>query len=234
MSKTVSLVLVVRNEEKGLQEILPRIPLGKFDGILAIDGKSKDDTCGILSRAGVKTYVQKKPGLGAAMLEAREYIQTDAFIYFHPDGNESPEDLHVMIDLLRNGREFVVASRMIQGAWNEEDGQLFRWRKWANQGLAALANLFFAHGGNRTTDITNGFRGISCETFDRMALTSADLTLDYQMVIRALKLGIPITEFPTKEGRRIGGGTNFPSMQTGIAEVKLLFREIQMGRLNVR
>ena len=72
--KTVSLVLVVRNEEKGLQEILPRLPLQKFDDVLAIDGKSKDDTCGPLSRSGIKTYIQKKPGLGAAMLEAREFI----------------------------------------------------------------------------------------------------------------------------------------------------------------
>ena len=135
-----------------------------------------------------------------------------------------------MAALLREGHEFVVASRMIAGAHNEEDEQLFKWRKYANLGFVGLANLFFGHGGNRTSDVTNGFRGITCAAFDRMQLTSRDLTMDYQMVIRALKLGIRITEFPTREGNRIDGATNFSSIPTGLAELKLLWRELRMGR----
>jgi hypothetical protein len=62
-----------------------------------------------------------------------------------------------------------------------------------------------------------------------MRLTSKDLTMDFQMVIRALKLGMPIDEFPTHEGRRIGGRTNFPSLRTGLKEVELLWREWLAG-----
>jgi hypothetical protein len=160
-------------------------------------------------------------------------VRTAAFIFYHPDGNENPADLPRMAALLRAGHAFVVASRMIRGARNEEDAQWLKWRKYANLGFVYLANLFFAHGGNRTTDVTNGFRGISCAAFDRMRLTSRDLTMDYQMVIRALKLGIPITEFPTCEAPRIDGATNFASLPTGVAELKLLAREVRMGRRRV-
>jgi hypothetical protein len=135
-----------------------------------------------------------------------------------------------MCDMLRQGAEFVVASRMIAGARNEEDEQIFKWRKYGNLGFVGLANLLFAYGGNRTSDVTNGFRGITCTAFDRMRLTSRDLTMDYQMVIRALKLGIRITEFPTREGNRIDGATHFSSIPTGLAELKLLWRELWMGR----
>ncbi len=228
-TRSVSLVLVVRNEEQGLRETLPRIPLNIFKDCFAIDGNSKDRTRDVLKDADIRSYVQKRPGLGAAMLEARQYVRTDSFIFFHPDGNEDPSDLDRMSGLLRDGADFVVASRMIKGAWNEEDDKFLKWRKWANISFAMIANLFFAHGDNRTTDVTNGFRGVSTEAFDRMRLTSTDLTMDYQMVIRALKLGIRIAEFPTREGARIGGSTNFPSMSTGIAELKLLGREIRMG-----
>jgi hypothetical protein len=138
-----------------------------------------------------------------------------------------------MASLLHSGKEFVVASRMIPGAVNEDDGKLLKWRKWANNGFALLANILFGHDGNRTTDVTNGFRGISARAWDRMQLTSKDLTMDYQMVIRALKLGIPITEFPTKEGHRIAGATNFASLPTGIAELKLVWRELKIGRREV-
>jgi hypothetical protein len=65
-----------------------------------------------------------------------------------------------------------------------------------------------------------------------MKLTNRDLAMDYQMVIRALKLGIQITEFPTREGPRISGVTHFASFPTGIAELKLLWRELRMGRRN--
>lgn len=229
----VALVLIVRNEVEGIRAILPRIPLQQFDQVLAIDGNSTDDSVAALESFGVPTFRQVERGLGAAMLEGRARVTTEAFIFFHPDGNEDPDALGQMADLLRAGKDFVVASRMIPGAVNEDDEKVLKWRKWANNGFALLANILFGHGGNRTTDVTNGFRGMSCRGWDKMELTSKDLTMDYQMVIRALKLGIPIIEFPTKEGTRVAGATNFASLPTGIAELKLVWRELKMGRRKI-
>jgi glycosyltransferase involved in cell wall biosynthesis len=230
MSRRVALVLIVWNEEQGLKTILPVIPFDKFDEILAVDGHSIDQTAGLLRQAGIRVHTQRQPGLGAAMLEARGLITSDALVFFHPDGNEAPNDLPRLAALLREGKAFVVASRMIDGAWNEDDYKFVKLRKWANVGFAALANLCFARHGNRTTDVTNGLRGISCAAFDQMQLTSTDLTLDFQMVIRALKRGIPITEFPTREGARISGQTKFANLSTGIAELRLLIHELFEGR----
>lgn len=229
---TISIALIARNEETGLRELLPKIPFTLFDDALAIDGHSTDRTVELLEAYGIRCYKQRERGLGAAMMEARQHIKTEAIVFFHPDGNENPSDLPRIIELLREGHEFVVASRMIDGAINEDDSKFFKWRKWANRGFAVLANLVFAHGGNRTTDVTNGFRGIRAEAWDRMNLTSRDLTMDYQMVIRALKTGITITEFPTHEGHRVEGATNFASLPTGVAELKLVYREFKMGRRN--
>lgn len=228
-ARTVSLALIVRNEAAGIAQVTPRIPRGAFDEIFAIDGNSTDQTVPLLAEMGIVSYRQTQRGLGAAMMEARERTTSEALIYFHPDGNENPDDLPRMADMLRKGAEFVVASRMIAGAVNEDDEKFFKWRKWANNGFALLANILFAHGGNRTSDVTNGFRGLSIKAYDKMNLTSLDLTMDYQMVIRALKLGIPITEFPTAEGQRVAGGTNFASFATGVAELKLVWREVRMG-----
>jgi glycosyltransferase involved in cell wall biosynthesis len=229
---TVSLVLIVRNEELGLRDILPRIPYDLFDDHFAVDGNSTDGSVAVLESQGVRVYQQSEQGLGAAMIEARGLLATDALIFFHPDGNEDPADLPRMVELLRQNKEFVVASRMIPGAANEDDSKILKWRKWANMGFALLANVSFARGGNRTTDVTNGFRGVTLAAWDKMNLSSRDLTMDFQMVIRALKAGIAITEFPTHEGHRIEGATNFASLPTGIAELKLVWREIRMGVRN--
>src|SRR5437867_2943794 len=105
---TVTLVLVVRNEQVGLQHLLPQLPRSQFDDCFAIDGNSTDQSVELMRNFGIRTHVQKERGLGAAMIEARQLVRTTAFVYFHPDGNENPADLPRMAGLLRQGAEFVV------------------------------------------------------------------------------------------------------------------------------
>jgi len=225
----VSCALITRNEIAGLRLLYERIPRHLLFELFAIDAQSTDGTVEFLQENGVPVHPQMERGYGAAMLEARVHTKGDALIYFHPDGNEDPAEISRFVERLEKGANFVVASRMVAGAWNEEDAKLLRWRKWANQGLALMANFLFSRNGVRTTDITNGLRAITCETFDRMCLTAKDLTLDFQMVIRALKLGLTIEEFATREGPRVDGQTNFASLPTGLKELGLIWQELLAG-----
>jgi hypothetical protein len=229
-----TLAVLVRNEIAGSQALFDRIPWRDFEQRFVIDGHSTDGTKEFYEKKGIPVHLQPEPGLGAAMLEARRRCETGALVFFHPDGNEDPADLLTLRDRLGTGEPFVVASRMIRGAVNEEDARLFRPRKWANRGLALLANLFWGSRANRATDVTNGLRGIACDAWDRMAVDAKDCTMDFQMIIRALKHAVPISEFPTREGHRIGGQTNFASFQTGVAELKLLLRELFAGQSPAR
>jgi glycosyltransferase involved in cell wall biosynthesis len=225
----VSLAFITRNEIAGLRAIFDQVPRDQVFEAFAVDGHSTDGTVEFFRERGIPVHPQVEKGLGAAMLEARSHARGDAIIFFHPDGNEDPGAIPTFVERLRAGSHFIVASRMIPGAWNEEDGKVLRWRKWANRGLAAMANALFARRGARTTDITNGLRAITCDAFDRMCLDARNLTMDFQMVIRALKLGMEIDEFPTREGERIGGSTNFPSVQTGLMELGLIRDELLAG-----
>lgn len=207
-----------------------QIPWAGFEECFAVDGHSTDGTREYLEQQGVRMICQKQRGLGAAMIEARQNCSTDAIVFFHPDGNEDPNDLLIIRAFLASGRSFVVASRMIQGAVNEEDVNWIRPRKWANRSLGLIANILWGRKKNRTSDVTNGLRGITCRTWDLLGPDATDLTMDFQMVIRALKRNVVITEFPTREGSRLAGATNFKSMHTGIAELKLIWRELLRGR----
>lgn len=204
--------------------------LSLFDQVYAIDAHSKDGTNEQFVQKGIPVYQQSVPGLGAATLQARNHCTTDAMIFFHPDGNEDYRDLPKFIDHLRLGHELVIASRMIKGSFNEDDDKVLKWRKWANLGFAFISNTLFGSRHCRVTDVVQGFRAITCEAFDRLGLDQTNCTIDYQMVIRALKLRLRIAEFPTIEGTRIAGATNFASIPTGIAELKMLWREIWLGR----
>jgi glycosyltransferase involved in cell wall biosynthesis len=221
-----TLAVIVRNEIIGARGTFHRIPWAKFDQAVVVDGNSNDGTAEFYRENGITVITQTRPGLGAAMMDARHVCETDAIVFFHPDGNEDPADTVTIRDLLADNRDFVVASRMIKGSWNEEDEKIFKTRKWANQGFALIANVIWGRKGNRTSDVTNGLRGIRVDAWDRLKLTSTDCTLDFQMVIRALRTRVPITEFPTREGHRIAGATNFASVDTGLKELKLIAREL--------
>ncbi|MGQ4649217.1 glycosyltransferase [Lyngbya aestuarii] len=230
----VSLVFITKNEEVGLLELLPQIDLSIFNQIYAIDAHSRDGTSAIFEHHGIPVIKQSIPGLGGATLEARDHCKTDAMIFFHPDGNENHKDLPKFIEYLNLGYELVIASRMIAGSYNEDDNKLLKLRKWANLGFALIANTAFGSRKCRVTDVVQGFRAISCDAFDRLRLDQTNCTIDYQMVIRALKARLRIAEFPTIEGHRIAGATNFASIPTGIAEVKMLLREFRIGKSFLR
>jgi len=77
------------------------------------------------------------------------------------------------------------------------------------------------------TDSINGFRAITREAAQKLALDALDYTIEYQMTIRALKKGLRIVEFPTREGSRVAGDTGAPSLPTGWRFVKRFARELR-------
>ena len=230
----VSLVFIVKNEQEGVRVILPKIDLSLFSEVYAIDGHSTDATRDILESYSVKVFSQSKPGLGSATLEARKRCNTDAMIFFHPDGNEDFGDIPKFLEYLDLGFDLIIASRMVEGGFNEDDDKILKIRKWANICFALISNSIFGSSKCHVSDVVQGFRAISCEAFDRLNLDQINCTIDYQMVIRSLKARLRIAEFPTHEGHRIAGATNFASIPTGIAELKMLLREIKLGKSCLR
>ena len=223
---TVTLVIVARNERKSSEVIFPKIPKKSVDTILVIDGNSTDKTQEYYKKRSIKVVEQKRKGLGAAMIEARQYVKTDAMIFFHPDGNENPKDIPKLAEALRAGHKFVIPSRMMKSGFNEEDKQFLRPRKWFNQTMAFLAFVLWKRKSPYTTEIVQGFRGIYCKTWDELKIDAYDCTVDFQMVIRAHKKNIKIYEFPTIEGKRLFGETNFRSIEIGLSELRMFLREI--------
>lgn len=226
----ITLILLIRNELDCLKIILPQLPKpgpeAGYDAWMAIDGRSTDGTVEYLNQHQVPVIVQTHRGRGDAFLLAFEKIESDAYIFFSPDGNEDIKDCLKFRHLLEQGMDLVIASRMMKGAHNEEDSQIFKWRKWANKAFNILANGFFRHTGPFVTDSINGYRAITRSAAARLNLDSRDYTIEYQMSIRAMKMGLKIAEFPTYEGSRVGGATGAPSIPTGIAFLKKLWAEL--------
>jgi len=221
-----TLIILTRNEIEGLKSLVRKIPFESVDEFFAVDYKSTDGTVKYFEKQGIPVIRQKKPGRGQAFLLSARKAKGKYLIFFSPDGNENPSDIPQIVRLLKKGNDLVIASRFLKGSRNEEDDQILKLRKWANQGFSLLARIFW---GGKVTDTINGYRGISIEAFQKLYLDSTGYALEYQMTVRALKLKMKIAEIPTIEGNRIGGMGGSPAISTGLKFVALLIREILIG-----
>lgn len=224
----VSLILLVLNEIDGLKVMVPKIDRSLFVEVVAVDGGSTDGSVEYLREQGIPIVSQSKRGRGQAFTEGVRHAVGDAFLFFSPDGNEDPQDFPKFLQHLEAGADLVIASRMMEGAVNEEDHQFFKPRRWANNAFNLLLNLFFnPHPGRHyITDSINGYRAFRRTLLPTIEPFPLDYTVEYRMTGRALAAGARIVEFPTHEYPRIAGETKIRSLQAGLRFLKAFGEEI--------
>jgi glycosyltransferase involved in cell wall biosynthesis len=227
----ITLCILTRNERPCVEIVFPQLPKpgteSGFDAIVVIDGGSTDGTKEYFEERGIPVLGQSRRGRGHAFQIAFDEVESDAYIFFSPDGNEDPKDLPKFRPLLEQGFDLVIASRMMAGAKNEEDDQFLKLRKWANNAFNIGANLSFRRKGTFVTDSINGYRAITRKAARTLALDAPDYTIEYQMTMRAFKHKLSIAEFPTIEYPRVAGDTQAQSIPTGIRFIKAFWRELR-------
>lgn len=227
----IGVAILTLNEIDGLRAVFPRIPEAYRAKAFAVDGGSTDGTLAFFAEHGVPVYGQSRRGRGEAFRMAFSQTDYDALVFFSPDGNEDPSDIPVLARAIREGADMAIATRMARDSYNEEDGQVIRPRKWANQALTLLANGVWNTGalcGRRpyVTDTINGFRAITREAFEAATTDAEGYAIEYQLSIRLLKAHRRIVEIPTRELPRIGGESYATSWATGRRLLAVFLREL--------
>ena len=120
-----------------------------------------------------------------------------------------------------------IASRFLPQSRNDESDKLLPLRAWGNQVFTFLVNMIF---GGKLSDSINGFRSARKDKFWELKADAEGFAIEFQMSIRAMKLKQKIKEIPTIEGERIGGESTANTFPTGIKFIKLILREIKLGR----
>lgn len=224
---TVSLCLLTLNEIDGCRHDVPHLPVDQFDEVYAVDGGSDDGTVAYLETQGIRVINQPVPGYNQAYICAFENCTSDALVVFHPKGSIDPRAVLEFRPLFATGNDLIIATRMADGARNEEDNHLLRPRKWFVLGLGALSALLWRHRGPVIWDVLHGFRGMRRDRFFAIDPVPDDLTLDLEMIVRSYRKGFRMTEFPVKERKRIVGETHFAAIPTGWRYLVYLSREIR-------
>jgi len=211
----VSLALIVRNELRGCQEDVPRLPMESFHEVFAVDGGSTDGTAEYIESMGVVVHQQPKRGLNAAYVHANDIATGDAVVAYFPKGTLPVGDVLKFKQFFEDGNDLVVASRQIASSANEEDVKLLRPRKWAVFALASVSALVWRREGYFIRDVLHGFKGWTREAFYQMKVLDYGLSIDIEMVVRSYKLRLNRCEFATREKARNYGDSNFKFWPTG-------------------
>lgn len=222
-----TLVILTRNEIKGLKALIRKIPFETVDEFFAVDFKSTDGTVDFFKKNQIPVISQIKPGRAEAFRLGYQKSKGKYLVFFSPDGNENPADIPKLIKLLKEGADLAIASRFLKNSRNEEDDKLLKFRAWANQGFTLIVRILW--GGN-ISDSINGYRAIKKSLFSKLNLDASGFAIEFQMTIRALKIRAKIVEIPTIEGNRIGGESGSKALPTGFQFIGYLLREIILGK----
>jgi hypothetical protein len=218
----VFLCLLTWNELEGCKIDIPLIP-PVFDRIYAIDNSSLDGTEEFLLENGIEVIKQKTKTYNGAYIDAIEHSQESSIVFFHPKGTINVESLLEAESAMRNGKDFVLASRISIGAQNEEDLHLFKPRKWFVILVALACKIRWGMKKKfYLDDPLHGYRGLSKRFTQTLNLKNTGVTADIEMIRHAYKGNFTISSFPVTENARVEGSTHFPAITTGKKILKYL------------
>lgn len=235
-------VIPVINEGERIQNLLNRMALLKIDcfaDIIIVDGGSSDGSLALesLQANGVCGLILKTgPGKLSAQLRCVYAFALDqgyeGIVTIDGNNKDDPEAIPRFIDALKQGVDFVQASRFIAGGVAENTPKS---REFAIRFIhAPMLSLF---SGFHWTDTTQGFRAYSRKMLlDTKIAPFRDVFMTYELLAylsyRAPPLGYRCIELPTI--RRYPKGevpTKISSIKGNLSVLQVLFRSC-LGKFN--
>lgn len=218
--KTITLLLPTLNEVVGFKSIFPKINTSLFDEILVMDGGSTDGTIEYAESQSLKVEIQKKKGLGSAVMEAIEIIKTDYVIEFSLDGNCMVDQLEDLVKNLHAGNDLVVVSRYLPPAVSYDDTF-----------ITALGNKMFTFlisllGKFNPTDTLTIYRGFNIEIAKYPEFKKFLYGPVFEPLVSAVAINrnLSIVEIAGDEPIRIGGKSKMSVIYNGLCISLMIIR----------
>ena len=217
----VSLIIPTRNEQGCIGRTLKEVPRDVVDEIVIVDGNSTDKTAEEAKaelRPSDKFVLQKGKGYGGAFHEAFDIITGDIIIMMDADGSQDPKEILWLVEKVKQGYEYVMASRYATGGKSEDD-TIIRW--FGNRMFTWLTNVI--HGTN-ITDSLYLFTAITRGGLKKLHLTSNGFEFCTEIVVKAHRAGLKFAEVPAFERARFAGKSHVNAFWHGLKILRMILR----------
>jgi glycosyltransferase involved in cell wall biosynthesis len=215
----VTILICTLNEEENLPHVLPNIPAW-VDEILLIDGHSTDNTVEAAKKIcpEIKVLYQPGKGKGDALRYGVREAKGNIVITLDADGETPPTEIGHFIDSLLQGYDFAKGSRLAHG----RPVRMPRYRWFGNKVLSFTFNLLY---GTKFTDICSGYNAFWKHTFLKLHLTYDTFQMEQQLLARAKKGGLKMSEVIHHSDGRFGGTSKTSGIKQGFIDWFVIISE---------
>jgi dolichol-phosphate mannosyltransferase len=226
--KTLTVLILTRNEAENLEVLLPRIiavlagEALRFD-LLVIDADSHDGTAEVAARHGARVIAQRAPGYANALRQGLAASTGDYVLTLDADMSHQPE---FILDLLgaRDEADLVIASRYVPGGGAE----MPRHRLWLS---LALNRVYGAALGLSILDLSSGFRLYRREAIASLVPRGKHFDVMPEIVAGVIHRGGRVVEVPFHYQPREAGVSKARVLGFGPSYARTLVRCVR-GRIN--
>jgi len=220
LTPVVSVVIPCLNEAANIEacvrtalEVLERH--GIAGEVIVADNASEDGSGEIAAAAGARVVLETRRGYGSAYLAGFAAARGDYIVMADADLTYDFNEIPHFVAELDGGAELVMGDRM-----NNIQPGAMPWlhRYVGNPILTGLLNLLFRTGVN---DAHCGMRALRRDVLPRLDLRTTGMEFASEMVIRASKENLHITEFPIEYHPR-GGESKLSSFRDGWRHLRFL------------
>jgi glycosyltransferase involved in cell wall biosynthesis len=183
--------------------------------VVVADNGSHDGSPELATAAGARVVHEPRRGYGSAYLAGFAASRGEYIVMADADLTYDFDDIPRFVAALADGAEMAIGDRMD----NIQPGAMpWLHRYIGNPLLTGLLNLFFRTG---IKDAHCGMRAVRREVLERLDLRTTGMEFASEMVIRAAKENLRITEFPIEYHPR-GGESKLSSFRDGWRHLRFL------------
>lgn len=193
----LSIIIPAKNEEQGLQQIIPDL-IANFPEaeLIIVNDGSSDTTAAVTHQTNAIVVPQPySKGNGAAIKRGARVAKGDIFVFMDADGQHKPEDIHRLLTKLDEGYDMVVGAR-------SRSDQAGIHRATANGFYNRLASWMVGH---KVADLTSGFRAVRADKFKQfLYLLPNGFSYPTTITMSFFRAGYSVAYVPIHAPKRIG------------------------------
>ncbi len=198
----ITVILPCRNEEKTIDRCILDIKdcfkKNKLDGEIIVSDSSSDGSPDIAKKHKIILVKHNDRGYGIAIMNGFRKARGELIIIGDCDGTYDFSQIPLLLSK-SNDHDLVIGSRL---KGNISKGAMpWHHRYIGNPALSCMLNVFF---GTRISDSHSGFRLIKKSAFKKLELKTTGMEFASEMIIKAAKNNMKISEVPISYYPRIG------------------------------
>jgi glycosyltransferase involved in cell wall biosynthesis len=199
----VSVVIPCLNEAAAIEACVlaarRALDEGGYEGeVVVVDNGSTDGSGGLAEAAGARVIEEPRRGYGNAYLAGLAAARGRYIVMLDADLTYDAAELPKFVRALEDGGDMVIGNRMES---IRPGAMPWLHRHIGNPALSGLANRLFR---TEVRDMLCGMRALRREVLPELDLRTTGMELASEMVIRAVKSGLEIRQFPIEYHPRAG------------------------------